>query len=83
MQQKYDAKVDDDKKVTKFIANTQRGFEKSNRKQLRLLAKLENKARSASSMLMVLQAKLAEVDTEQKGMTEVAKKMRKKRSFLI
>ena len=68
--------------MTKFIANTQRGFEISNRKQLRLLAKLENKARSASSMLTVLQAKLAEVDTEQKGMTEVAKKMRKKKKIL-
>ena len=33
-------------------------------------------------MLTVLQAKLAEVDTEQKGMTEVAKKMRKKKKIL-
>ena len=82
LQQKYDNKIDDDKKIAKFIANTQRQFDKGNRKQLRLVAKLENKARAASSMLTVLQAKLAEIDTEQKGMTEVAKKMRKKKKIL-
>ena len=82
LQQKYDNKIDDDRKIAKFIANTQRQFDKGNRKQLRLVAKLENKARSASSMITFLQAKLSEIDTEQKGMAEMTEKMRKRKKIL-
>jgi len=82
LQSQIDVKKEEDRRVVKFIATTQRGFEKSNKKQLRLLAKLENKARSASSMLTVLQAKLSEVDSEQKDLEAVAVKMRSKKRLL-